>query len=160
MASELTGAVVKLPFDYAKKLVNRAWADVRRNSLWSFNMAEGNWTSPGLVNAGTVTVTQGLNTVVFSAAATTAINAVALGPPSLITQRQFRIGTGTIYNIWATDGGSPNVTLTLDRTYQEPSAAGSSYSIFQCYYAAPVQDWRAWLAIRDMVNFNWLITTN
>lgn len=160
MTSELTGAVPKLPNDYAKTLVNRAWRDVRRQSLWSFLLFESNWTSPSLITGGTVSTTQGSPLVTFDpAVATPAINAIASGGnvPSPITARQFRIGVGTIYNIWAWNAGTG--VATLDRPYQEPSAVGQSYMIFQCYYAAPMKDFWQWIRIRDMVNWNDLITT-
>lgn len=157
MWTELTGVVPKIAPDYCQTLVNRAWRDVRRQNLWSFLMFESNWTSPAIINAGTVTTTQGVNTIVFDATAAAAIQAQALGPPTPITQRQFRIGVGTIYNIWAWDNGT--LTATLDRNYQEASASGSGYQIFQCYYPAPIQDFWAWMDVRDIINFNDLVYT-
>jgi hypothetical protein len=160
MWNEVTGLVPKFPADYAKTLVQRAWRDVRRQNLWSFLLYESNWTSPAILNAGTVTVTQGLSTITFNAAASAAINAVALMPPSPVTQRQFRVGIGTIYNIWGLNAANPSaVVLTLDRNYQEPSGAGIPYSIYQCYYPSPVQDFWCWMSVRDMINYNTLITT-
>lgn len=156
MYAELTGAIPKLPVNYAMTLVNRAWADIRRKNLWSFQLFEANWVSPGLINAGTVTATTGSNTVVFDVTASTAITAIALsGPfPTNILQRQFRIGIGTIYNIWAYSESGGIVTLTLDRPFADPGGAGQSYIILQCYYEAPMQDFRAWINVRDIVNFN------
>lgn len=154
--SELTGSVPKLPVNFAKTLINRAWRDVRRANLWSFLLFEANWTSPALVSAGTVTVTQGSNSIVFDATAATAINAIQFGPPSTITQRQFRIGIGTIYNIWTWDGVN---TATLDRNYNEPTASGQKYVISQLYYAAPFKDFLDFIVVRDITNFNDLITT-
>lgn len=157
MWQELCGCTPKLAPDYSQTIVNRAWRDVRRQNLWSWLMFESNWTSPNIINAGTVATTQGVKTIVFNAAAATAINAQALGPPTPITQRQFRIGVGTIYNIWQWD--NPTRTATLDRNYQEASAATASYQIFQCYYPSPIQDFWAWLDVRDIVNFNDLVYT-
>jgi len=156
MWSELTGLVPKLPPDYAKTLINRAWRDVRRQNLWSFLLFEGNWTSPGLLNTGTATVTQGSNQVVFNAAAATAIGAIGFYP-STVTQRQFRVGVGTIYNIWGWNAVTS--TITLDRPYQESSAANIAYTIYQVYYAAPMKDFWQWITVRDMVNYNDLVTT-
>lgn len=159
MAAELTGVVPNLPPDYARTLVLRAWADVCRQNLWSFLMGEANWTSPSIVNAGTVATTQGLNTVTFNAAASAAIIAIGF-QPSPVVARQFRIGIGTIYNIWAMDTTTPTaVVLTLDRPFAESSSAASPYQIGQWYYPAPVKDFKAWLNVRDMTNFNDLITT-
>ena len=156
--SELTGVVPKLDPDLAKKFIRRALRDIQRKNLWSFQLFEANWTSPAVVNAGTVTTTQGANTVVFDATASTAISPLStLGPfPTPLVQRQFRIGVGTIYNIWgvAIDSGTGLVTLTLDRPYAEAGASGSAYQIFQCYYPAPYRDQYAWIDIRDMINYN------
>jgi hypothetical protein len=159
MVDETCGLVPKLAPDFAKTLVNRAWRDVRRQCLWSFLLFDANWTSPAIVNAGTVTVTQGQNTVTFNAAASAAINAVAFSPPSQIIQRQFRVGIGTVYNIWGLDATNPSaVVLTLDRIYQEPSGTNVPYSISQCYYPSPMLDFWQWLSIRDIINYNELAT--
>jgi hypothetical protein len=163
--NELIGLVPKMPPDYAGTLINRAYRDIRRQNLWSFLVFESNWTSPPVINGGTAAVNQGSPTVVFNATASPLILAQAFGPPTPVTQRQFRVGIGTIYNIWKYSAdGFGVVTLTLDRNYQEPTAAAAAYSIFQCYYPAPVQDFWQWggggaTGVRDMVNFNDLITT-
>ena len=153
---EISGVVPKLPIDAAKKFVQRAWADIRRKNIWSFLLGEANWTSPSITNDGTVTVQQGLNSVQFDSAAIASLNAIGLFPSS-ITQRQFRVGIGTIYNIWAWDpvGG----IATLDRPYAEASGTNVGYAIFQCYYAAPVKDFKGWISIVDIINFNDLVTT-
>jgi len=159
MYQELTGCVPKLPLDYSKTLINRAWRDVRRQNLWSFQLYEGNWVSPALINTGTVTTVQGASTVTFNAAASTAIAAVsAIGPfPTNLLQRQFRVGISTIYNIWAYSNSGGIVTLTLDRPYTDASVTASPYTIFQCYYPAPYQDHLLWINVRDIVNFNDLV---
>jgi hypothetical protein len=160
MTSELTGAVPKFPFPYAKTIINRARRDIYRKNLWSFLLFEANWTTPALITGGTVTTTQGLNTIVFDATASPLITAVALaGPfPTNILQRQFRIGVGTIYNIWGYSQAAGIVTLTLDRPMAEASASQSSYMIFQCYYPSPMKDFWQWKMIRDMTNWNPLNT--
>lgn len=153
MSTELTGMLPRMPFNYAQTVVNRALQDVYRQSLWSFQLFESNWTSPNNVNAGTATVTQGQDTVTVDATAAAAINAIGLFP-SAVTQRQFRIGINTIYNIWGWDGTS---VLTLDRNYQETSASTIGYNIFQVYYPSPVEDFKSWITVRDIVNYNDLI---
>lgn len=151
MIAEVKGAVPKVPFDAAKKWVIRAWADVRRQNLWSFQLWDGpQWISPGLIQAGTATVVNGSNQVVVDAAAAAAIDAIAVSY-SLITQRQFRVGSGTLYNIWGWD--SATRTLTLDRVYGEGSQTDASYQIYQCYYAAPYRDHLTFTSVRDMQNF-------
>ncbi len=102
MTTELTGIIGKMPFDYASAIINRATLDAYRQNLWSFLTFESNWTSPGWINAGNVTVQQGNNVILFDpVTATPALNAVGMYP-SPVTKRQFRTGgVGTIYNIWA-----------------------------------------------------------
>ena len=102
MTTELTGVVPRMPYDYARTVVNRAALDAYRQNLWSFLTFESNWTSPGWINSGSVSTIQGNNVVIFDpVTATPTLNAVGQNP-SPITKRQFRTGgVGTIYNIWA-----------------------------------------------------------
>lgn len=216
MTTELTGVIPRMPFDYASRCVQRSILDVYRKSYWSWLTFEANWTTPAWVQTGTVNVTQGSNTVQFDPlSATPAINAIGT-QPSPVTKRQFRIGVGTIYNIWGwsapagtvdtsgtavtwvsgdtfnPDGSQDGLEIaiggtaytidtvssataltlttsagsqsgaafqvggvaTLDRLYQESTATDSAYAILQCYYASPVQDFRGWASIRDMLNYN------
>src|SRR4051812_19394806 len=109
MTTELTGMLPKMPYDYAKTVVNRAVLDAYRQSAWSFLTFESNWTSPAWVQTGTVAVTQGSSIIQFDPlAATPAVNAIGL-VPSPVTKRQFRIGIGTIYNIWTYSAPSGTV---------------------------------------------------
>lgn len=120
MANEINGVVPKMSFDYGKTIINRALQDVYRQSLWSFQLFESNWTSPAAIGSngaspasgGTCTVVSGSNLVVFDPLiATPLINAIGLFP-SPVTQRQFRVGIGTIYNIWALNGGQTGSVTT------------------------------------------------
>ena len=150
MAAEIHGSVPKIPWDYCKTLVNRAWGDVRHQNLWSFLLFEANWLSPSVINAGTVTTTRGASTVQFDATAQAALNASgSLFQP--IIQRQFRVGISTIYNIWAYDTGTG--VATLDRPFYDPPGAGQAYMVFQCYYPVPYQDFWYLASARDEVNF-------
>lgn len=172
MRAELTGAVPKLPREFTKTLINRAWRTIRERNLWSFLLFEGQWISPPQFTIGTANCTQGLTTVILDATATTALNlALAAQPYSLITSRQFRVGASTIYNIWAYDDGtdpanSPNfplATLTLDRMYGDTSAATAAFQIVQCYYVpqdtqGPLSDFKTFISVRDMTNFYDLFT--
>lgn len=157
---ELGGTVPKIPISLAKILINRAWQDVRRQNLWSFQIYDSNWITPALVNSGLVTVVQGSNQAVFNATASAAIIAqdILVGSFNPINQRQFRIGISTIYNVNSADVTGGIVTLTLDRGYQEQSAAGVAYNLYQVYYPAPYADHLTFVSIRDMVNFTDLIT--
>ena len=165
--TELRGAVPKLPITYTKTLINRAWDDIRRQNLWSFQLFEGQWIAPPqIASTGVATVTQGSALVNLDATATAAINALpSTQPYSLITQRQFRIASGGIYNIWgySPTANSGNGQLTLDRWYGEPSLTNSQFAIYQCYYVptvanSPITDFRTWISVRDMMNFTDLYT--
>lgn len=159
MYSELTGSIPKLDLDFAKKLINRSWSEIRRKNLWSFQLFDANWISPAIVSTGTVTTQQGSNQVVFDVAAAAVLTPIAaLGPfPTPLTQRQFRIGAAsTIYNIW--DWNSGTRTMTLDRPFVEASLTNSGYTVYQCYYPAPMQDWLTWIDVVDQTNFNSLNT--
>ena len=156
MIGELHGTIPKIPFSLCKTYINRAWTDVRRQNLWSFQLFDGNWVSPVAISAGHVSITQGLNTITFDATAKAAINAVGF-LPTPITQRQFRPGSvTTIYNIWAYNAGTG--VATLDRPVAENTQSLITYQLLQCYYPAPMADFLCWTSVRDMVNFNDLFT--
>jgi hypothetical protein len=153
--SEISGLVPKMSIDYAQTLVNRAWRDIRRQNLWSFQLFDANWVSPNLIaGTGTCTTVQGSNQVVFNSTAAAALNAIYPGGPlpNGLLSRQFRVGISTIYNIWAWNSGTS--TMTLDRPFTDVGGSGQGFTIFQCYYAAPYQDFWCWINIRDIVNFN------
>ena len=78
------------------------------------------------------------------------MNTVAGNGLSLTTIPAVGTLTGTAFQV----GG----IATLDRTYQEATAGASAYFIFQCYYASPVKDFKAWASVRDMLNYNDLFT--
>jgi hypothetical protein len=138
-------------------LVQRAYRDIRKSRDWSFNVQNGVWLSPSPISTGTVTVTFLSTQVACDATAYPFWAAQATTAPPLcpLTQRQFRVTGGPIYNIV---GFSPNTpspglgTITLDRPYTEQSASGGSYYIFQNYAAAPTLDFKRWLSWTDPIN--------
>ena len=154
MAFEVSGSVPGLDIDLAKTKVREAWHTVRKLRGWSFQLGSGGFSTPTQVNEGTVTLAFGSPTVVGDATAS-AQWATASIYGSLLSQRQFRVGGGTIYNIIAYDGVS---TLTLDRPYTDPLPVpvGDSYLIYQPYWPTPVPGFIRWLAVRDMTNVRWL----
>ena len=154
MAWELQGSVPGLDLNLAYTYVNRAYREVRDSSLWSFQLAETGIFTPSLIggnnnsqtSAGLVTVTQGSVTVVGDADAAAAWQAQTFPP---VTFFQFRVQGRSIYNVIAFDGTN---TLTLDRVFLEPSGSSQIYQMYQCYYAAPVKDFKRWMSVRDMYN--------
>ncbi len=143
--NELMGLVPELDATLAQKLVNRAWLDIQRAHKWSFNTVEGYLRTPALINTGSVTVTQGSTSVTGDATAIAAWNLIANAE---FIQRQFRIGGGPVYNI--STYTSP--TITLERPYGEPDAAGANYEIYQCYYPIPEANFIRWTSFVDVVN--------
>ena len=142
--NELMSYVPLLSAPSAQKLVQRAWRDIRDSRLWSFLTAETVIAVPAGISTGTVTVTNGSALVVGDATAFAAWDAIANA--DFIT-RQFRSGTGPIYNILSYT--SPNITL--DRAYAEVSTTGASYSVYKCYYPAPANFLR-WTSVIDPID--------
>lgn len=128
--SEVVGTVPRVDPRAAQKYVNRAWRNIREARLWSWLTTEGVLVAPQIITSGTVTTTQFSPTVSLDSVANAALK--NLQNP-VITQRQFRLGSGgRIYNISAYD---PNLAqLTLDGFYMEASAAGQQYQVYRCYY--------------------------
>lgn len=159
MASELRGSMPKMPYPFAQTLINRAWREVRDKNLWSFQLAEGQWISPAQITTGTATTIQGSTIIQMDADATAAIQANGSTVYSLITQRQFRIGSGGVYNIIAWNPGTGQ--LTVDRMYGELSETNASYFIYQVYYPSPSKTFLRFMTVRDMQNFNdlFIVTT-
>ena len=157
MIAEMRGAVPKYSGSLARTHLREAWRDIRNMRGWSFQLGTSGFSTPSLVNQGTVTVALGGLTVTGDAAASAVWNTTS-NPASLLTQRQFRIGQGTIYNIIAADFTTPTAAiLTLDRMYIDTSyGTGLGYSIYGCYYPVPVQDFEAWESVLDVNNVTWL----
>lgn len=142
---ELMGMVPELDPMIAQKLVNRAWRDIQAAHKWSFNTVEGYLRTPALINSGAATVVQGSNSVTGDATAAAEWDLIA---NSEFIQRQFRIGSGPVYNISAYT--SP--VITLERPYGEASAAGANYEVYQCYYPPPEPAFLRWISFVDAVN--------
>jgi hypothetical protein len=237
MIAEMRGCVPGYSALLARTHLNEAWKDIRNMRGWSFQLVNGGFGTPGLTNAGTVTVAFGSTSVLGDLQASEAWAAMS-DPESFITQQQFRVGQGTIYNIIAyggngiiafgstltpgtgqtpgtyivsiqdnggpgmgatcsitvtpagtvlaapailtggsgytapyiafSEGGTPATfsfnqfgVLTLDRFYYDTTAgAGLGYSIYQCYYVAPVQDFQAWESVVDVNNAIYLDTSS
>lgn len=149
MSAEIA-AQCPVPYPFARILVNRAWLNVQRKYIWSFLWGMKPIPTPNPTSAGTVTLVSGSPTVIGDAVASPAWAAIPGANP--IGGQQFRVGTGTIYNIIAYQ---PNVpvgfaTITLDTPYVDPQfGAGISYTISQFYYSAPVADFLWWESIID-----------
>lgn len=153
MVAELRGSVPKLPFAFSRTLINRAWRVIRQSNLWSFNLFESSLITPPLLNSGTVTTIQGVSSITFDP--TIAVPAIAAwqaaNPYVFLTQCQFRVGVGGIYNIIAYN--SVTGIATLDRIFADPGGAGQSYFIYQVYYTPPMSDFLTWMSVRNPVMY-------
>lgn len=172
MIAELRGCVPGYSAMLARTHVREAWRDIRKQTGWSFQLGVGSISTPGKVSAGTVTVQLG-SAIVIADAAATAAWLTAGTPLSLLSQRQFRVGAGTIYNIISYDDGQtspadptvnnnfPFATIVLDRLYSDLVASNApqptqGYTIYQPYIAAPVRNFNAWEGFCDVTNVIWL----
>lgn len=150
---ELTGEIPGLPFPLARTKINEALGTIYDANLWSFQVLENGWLTPGLQfganlqSTGTITATAYSNQIVGDADAAAAW--VAYSELPLFTQFQFRVPYWSLYNIVGFDGVD---TLTLDRPWMEPSGAGQSYMVYQAYFPAPYVDFKRFFEIRDTTN--------
>lgn len=153
MIAEMRGTVPNYSAALARTHIRNAWSDIRNLKGWSFQVGNTGFATPPLMNAGSATVTLGSATVTGDATASAAW-ATTSTPISLLTQRQFRVGASTIYNIIAADFTVPTAAvLTLDRIWIDRNyGPGLGYQIYQCYYPAPVANLLAWEFVLDVNN--------
>lgn len=156
MVAELRGSVPGYSALLAKTHIRESWTDIRNMKGWSFQLGNGGFSTPGVMNAGSCTTTFGSPLVTPDATAQAAwLAASQFG--SLITQRQFRVGQSAIYNIIAIANATG--VITLDRPWVDlTTGAGLGYAIYQCYYAVPVKDFQAWESVLDVTNVIYLNT--
>ena len=161
MVSELAVSTPGMSRVYARTLVRRAWRVVRDSNLWSFQLAQGGFSTPAVLTSGSISIPGGIgsNQIVGDAVATAAWAALPFyfAP----TVQQIRANGYSIYSIIAFDNGSdpvnspnyPFATLTLDRQFIDPLPfyTGVGYQMFQAYIAAP-KGFKRWLNIADMFN--------
>lgn len=165
MSKRMTLEIPNLSDIYARTLLNEALGVIEDEQMWSFQCAEANWITPGLLfpsnnagvanSAGTVTTKIGSNQVIGDTTASAAWAAYVAAPQiAFLTSCQFRNPSYSLYNIIAYDTTTnpPFGTLTLDRIWGEPQAAGQPYMIYQAYFPAPVSNFKRFLDARDTTN--------
>ena len=163
MTMGLVGQVPGLPFPLAQTIVNDALGNIYDDQMWSFQLAESGWLTPGLLfssgsvttqSTGTITAVAYSNQVVGDANASALWAAyVAAGTLPLITSFQIRSPYYSLYNIiaYSVNGGGFGV-FTLDRVWMEPPGVDLAYMVYQAYFAAPVADFKRFFSIRDTTN--------
>lgn len=155
MSSELAEAIPALDRIYAKTLVRRAFRVVRDSNLWSFQLAQGGFSTPNITTAGSITITApgiGATTITGDAVASAAW--LALPFYFSPTVQQIRANGYSIYSIIALDATDPTaVVLTLDRPFVDPLPfySGVGYQMFQAYIPAP-KGFKRWLNVADLFN--------
>jgi hypothetical protein len=135
MRQELLG-IPGSNFGLCTTKINEALAAVQNENMFSFQLKEGGWLTPGLLGGpstallspGTITVAPFASTVTGDAAATAAWSA---NSPFLITQQQIRVPFYSLYNIIAigNNGVVAYATVFTPGSGQTPGA-----------YVVPVQD--------------------
>jgi hypothetical protein len=93
--------------------------------------------------------------VIANATATTAIATGLASSGVLITTLQYRDPSRAAYNVigYDTTTNAPFAILTLDRPWMEPTwGPGQPYMLYQCYFVAPVADFRHFVEVRDTTN--------
>ena len=149
MIGELVGQIPGLPYPAAAKFINKGWQDVRKERLWSFLVVQTQLVSADAIGTGAVAVTKFSTTITFDATAQAVLNPLTVGATPALTKRQFRVSGGPIYNLIAYDGAGVG---TLDREYGESTNATATYSIYRCYYDAPVDGFLSYEGILDPIN--------
>lgn len=168
MSRRLSLEVPGIADAYAKTLLAEALRHIEDEQMWSFQLQEAGWITPGLLfasgpgnSAGSITTVIGSNQVIGDAVASAAWAAYAsLAAP--LTVCQIRSPYYSLYNIiqYDTTSNAPFGTLTLDRPWMEPAGAAMSYMIYQAYFAVPVSqfdtdeepNFRRFIAARDTTN--------
>ena len=150
MSSEITDLVPALGRVRARKLINRAWKIVQDSCLWSFQLAQGSFSTPPITTAGTMTCTLGSNQVTGDAVASAAW--LALPFYWRATTQQFRAQGYSVYSVIALDSTNPAaVVLTLDRNFTDPLPfySGVAYQMYGAYIPMPV-GFKRFLSVADM----------
>jgi hypothetical protein len=154
MSSELSESIPGLDRVYAKRLVKRAFRVVRDSNLWSFQLAQGGFSTPQVLTSGSLSVPGGLgsNQLVGDAIA----SAAWLALPFMFspTVQQIRANGYSIYSVIAMDSTDPTaVILTLDRPFIDPLPfyTGVAYQMFLAYIPV-VKGFKRWLNVADMFN--------
>ena len=130
MRQELLG-IPSVNFGLATTKINEALAAVQNENVFSFQLKQNGWFTPGLLGGptvsflspGSITVTPFSNFIYGDPVATATWNASIFSPP-LLTQQQIRVPYYSLYNIIALAPGSTvsYITVTYPGLAQTPGA--------------------------------------
>jgi len=130
------------PILLAERWIRDRYREVCRKWLWSFKVAEGEFSTPAVYNTGTITVTN--NSTAIVGAGTTFTSAMA--------NRQLQVG-GFTFNI---NTFTDTTNLVIDRKWQSATAAAQTYSIVQGWITPAETDFQSFLSVVDPSN-SWRI---
>lgn len=131
----------------ARDWVANAFRQVAERRPWSWLQKQGQFILPALYNTGTVSLTQGSDTVTGTGTVFT----------TSMVGRQFRLTNVTpIYTI--TDVDEVAQTLTLDLVWGADSATDSGYEIYSAYVSPP-SDFNYLITVWDP-RYNWQLHQN
>lgn len=162
MAQRLILEVPGIPAAHAKNLINEALNFIYDGQMWSFQLKESGFLTPGLLfpngslgnSTGRITATSFQPTVIADSVASAAwlpyLNSLTNRP--LFTELQIRSPYYSLYNIISVNKTNPAaIILTLDRPWMEPGGS-QTYMIYQAYFPVPVPDFKRFLTTRDTTN--------
>ncbi len=112
MIQELLG-IAGSNLGLVKTKINESLAAIQNENVWSFQLQDGGWLTPGLLGGpsteflspGKITVIPFTNTIIGDAIATSVWQRHILNPPFL-TQQQIRVPYYSLYSIIAADNGT------------------------------------------------------
>ena len=157
MTFQIAGEL-NVPYPLAQTFINEGLGNILDQQMWSFQLREAGWLTPGLQfstgtqSAGTITTTALGTTIVGDAtAAAKWVAYVGAGTLPLITSYQIRLPYFSLYNIVAFDGVN---TFTIDRPWTEPFGTAQAYMLYQAYFPSPtlISDFKRFIEIRDTTN--------
>lgn len=132
---------------FAQNIVRNAYRRLYKRRRWSWLIKPSQFVVPQLINAGTVAVTIGSQTVVGTG---TAFDSSMVG-------LQFRVATtGPIYDIQAVTDAT-HLTLSLPWAFTQ-SFTSVGYQIYRCFFTPP-SDFHEFVSLWDP-NYNWQLNLN
>jgi hypothetical protein len=130
-----------LPPKLAQDFIVNAFRRLAEMRRWSWMVKFSQFIAPQVYSTGTIAVTNGSTTVTGTSTVWTAS----------MVGRQFRTGLASpIYTIATFNSAT---SMDLDTPFGGPTATGSSYAIYQCYFTPP-DDFHQFITVWDP-SFNW-----
>lgn len=129
----------------ARDWVNNSFRQIAERRRWSWLIKYGQFITPDLYNAGTVSITQNSTTV-------TGVGTAWTGN---MAGRQFRQGFSPIYTIAQVNSAT---SLDLELVWGPQTVTGVTYEIYQAYMTPP-SDFHSLMTVWDP-NYNWQLWLN